>query len=74
MLLLMQNRGIGDLQTTVIIIVVLLILWVLLRQTAMKRKRRSFRSTSLSHLRQRYIKGEISDEEYEKQKKDLDNR
>ncbi len=71
MVTLLQNRGIGDLQTTIIIIVILLILWVGLRQMGHKRKRRSFRSTSLASLRKSYINGEISEEEYEKQKKDL---
>ncbi len=60
-----------DFTTTIIIIVVLLILWVGLRQMGRKRKRRAFKSTSLGNLRRRYVQGEISEEEYEKQKKDL---
>ena len=71
MVLLLQNDGINDLQTFIIIIVVLLILWVGLRQMGRKRKRRAFRSTSLGNLRRRYVQGEISEEEYEKQKKKL---
>ncbi len=71
MILLLQNGGINALQTTIIIIVVLLILWVGLRQMGRGRKRRTFRSTSLGNLRKRYVKGEISEEEYERQKKDL---
>ncbi len=74
MLLNFQNRGIGDLQTTIIIIMVLVILWVVLRQTGRKRKKRGFRSTSLSNLRQRFIQGDISEEEYQKQKRDLENK
>lgn len=72
MLGMLQNKGItDDFTTTIIIIVVLFILWVGLRQMGRKRKRRAFKSTSLGNLRRRYVQGEISEEEYEKQKKDL---
>jgi uncharacterized membrane protein len=69
--ILLQTRGIGDLQTTVIILVLLLLVWVLLRQRGQNRPRRSFRSTSLGNLRKRYLQGEISEEEYEREKRDL---
>jgi uncharacterized membrane protein len=71
MIVLLQTRGIGDLQTTVLILVLLLVVWVLLRQRGQKRPRRSFRSTSLGNLRKRYLQGEISEEEYEREKKGL---
>ncbi len=74
MITLLQGEGINDLSTTVIIVVVLLILWVLIRHTGRKRKRRSFKSTSLGNLRRRYLEGSISGEEYERQKEELKKR
>jgi len=70
MSIFLQSGEMNDLSITLGLIVVLLIAWVFLRRMG-KRDRRTFRSTSLRNLRQRYLKGEISDEEYEKQKKDL---
>jgi len=67
---LLQSGEMSDLTLTLGLIVVLLIAWIFLRRMG-KRDKRSFRSTSLRNLRQRYLKGEISDEEYEKQKSDL---
>lgn len=66
----LQAGEMDDLTITLGLIVVLLIAWIFLRRMG-KRDRRTFRSTSLRNLRQRYLQGEISDEEYEKQKKDL---
>jgi len=68
---LLQSGEMNDLTITLGLIVVLLIAWIFLRRMG-KRDKRSFRSTSLRNLRQRYLKGELSDEEYEKQKKDLE--
>ncbi|MCF8335836.1 MAG: SHOCT domain-containing protein [Bacteroidales bacterium] len=64
-----NNEG-SDLVVTMALIIGLLIVWMLLRRMG-KRGKRTFRSTSLRNLRQRYLRGEISDEEYERQKKDL---
>jgi uncharacterized membrane protein len=69
-ILLQKNNEGSDLMITLGLIIALLILWMLLRRMG-KRGKRTFRSTSLRHLRRRYLNGEISDEEYEKQKKDL---
>jgi uncharacterized membrane protein len=55
------------------LIVVLLILWLLLRKMG-KRNKRQFRSPSLNHLRSRYLKGEIDDDEYERQKNEIKDR
>ena len=55
------------------LIVILLILWLLLRKMG-KRNKRQFRSPSLNHLRNRYLKGELDNEEYERQKKEIKNR
>lgn len=60
----------SDLVITMALIIALLIVWMLLRRMG-KRGKRTFRSTSLRNLRRRYLNGEISDEEYERQKKDL---
>lgn len=68
-LLQKSNEG-SDLEVTLGLIIALLIVWMLLRRMG-KRGKRTFRSTSLRNLRRRYLNGEISDEEYEKQKKDL---
>jgi len=68
---LLQSGEMNDLTITLGLIVVLLIAWIFLRRMG-KRDKRSFSSTSLRNLRQRYLRGEISDEEYEKQKKDLE--
>jgi len=67
---LLQAGEANDLTITLGLIVVLLIAWLFLRRLG-KREKRSFKSTSLRNLRQRYLKGEISDEEYEKQKEEL---
>ena len=66
-----QNGGVTDLTTILVIIIALLIFWILLKQMGRQRKRRSFRSTSLGHLRQRYARGDVSEEEYDRQKKEL---
>lgn len=68
---LLQSGEMNDLTLTLGLIVVLLIAWIFLRRMG-KRDKRSFRSASLRNLRQRYLRGEISDEEYEKQKSDLE--
>lgn len=68
---LLQSGEMNDLTVTLALIVVLLIAWIFLRRMG-KRDKRSFRSTSLRNLRQRYLRGELSDEEYEKQKRDLE--
>jgi uncharacterized membrane protein len=47
----------------------LLIIWLLLRNIGKKKKGRKFGSLSKRNLRNRYLRGEISKEEYEKQKK-----
>jgi uncharacterized membrane protein len=70
----MQQSTLSDLTTMIVIIVVLLIFWMLLKQMAGRKNKRSFRSTSLGNLRQRYLQGDISEEEYEEQKKGLKNK
>jgi len=54
----------------VVLIIGLLAIWLVLKQMG-KRKKRFMRSPSLNHLRQRYLKGEIDDSEYERQKEKL---
>ena len=49
----------------------LLIIWLLLRNLGKKKKGRTFHSLSKRNLRNRYLRGEISKEEYDKQKKNL---
>lgn len=71
MISFLQSGNMNDLTVTLGLIVVLLVAWVFLRRMG-KRDKRTFRSTSMRNLRQRYLRGEISDEEYEKQKKDLE--
>ncbi len=56
-----------------LLIIILLIIWVFLRRIG-KRNKRNFRSPSLNHLRSRYLKGEIDDNEYEKQKQEIKSR
>ncbi|MBS3771236.1 MAG: SHOCT domain-containing protein [Bacteroidales bacterium] len=68
--LLQKSDRESDLVITLALIIALLIVWMLLRRLG-KRGKRTFRSTSLRHLRRRYLNGEISDEEYERQKKEL---
>jgi uncharacterized membrane protein len=70
---LLQSGEANDLTITLGLIVVLLIAWLFLRRMG-KREKRTFKSTSLRNLRQRYLKGEISDEEYEKQKEELSDQ
>ena len=70
---LLQSGEANDLTVTLGLIVVLLIAWLFLKRMG-KREKRTFKSTSLRNLRQRYLKGEISDEEYEKQKEELSNQ
>jgi len=70
---LLQGGEVNDLTITLGLIVVLLIAWVFLRRMG-RREKRTFKSTSLRNLRQRYLKGEISDEEYEKQKEELSDQ
>ena len=70
----MNNGGISDLTTTIIIILVLLVFWMLLKQMGRKRKRRSFRSISARDLRERYLRGDISPEEYEAEKKRFEQK
>jgi uncharacterized membrane protein len=72
-LILLQKDGQSDLVITLVLIFVLLVIWMLLRQFG-KREKRTFRSTSLRSLRKRYLEGEISDEEYERQKKHLTDK
>lgn len=71
MISFLQSGNMNDLTVTLGLIVVLLVAWIFLRRMG-KRDKRTFRSTSMRNLRQRYLRGEISDEEYEKQKKDLE--
>ncbi len=71
MISFLQSGNMNDLTVTLGLIVVLLVAWIFLRRMG-KRDKRTFRSTSMRNLRQRYLKGEISDEEYDKQKKDLE--
>jgi len=54
----------------ILLIIILLFIWLFLRRIG-KRNKRNFRSPSLNHLRSRYLKGEIDDDEYEKQKKEI---
>ena len=68
--ILQQSNEDSDLVVTLGLIIALLILWMLLRRMG-RRGKRTFRSTSLRNLRRRYLDGEISDEEYERQKKEL---
>jgi uncharacterized membrane protein len=68
--ILQQSNKESDLVVTLGLIIALLIVWMLLRRMG-RRGKRTFRSTSLRNLRRRYLDGEISDEEYEKQKKEL---
>ena len=71
MLILLQQSDEGsDLAVTFALIVALLVVWLILRRIG-KRGKRTFKSTSLRNLRRRYLNGEISDEEYEKQKQEL---
>jgi uncharacterized membrane protein len=70
MIELLQAEEVNDLTITLGLIVALLIAWLFLRRMG-KREKRTFKSTSLRNLRQRYLRGEISDEEYEKQKEAL---
>jgi len=70
MIELLQAEEVNDLTITLGLIVGLLIAWLFLRRMG-KREKRTFKSTSLRNLRQRYLRGEISDEEYEKQKEAL---
>jgi len=62
-----------ELQWTIILIIGLLIVWIFLRRMGKKHKR-TFRSTSVSHLRQRFINGEISEEEYWRRKDELEKK
>jgi uncharacterized membrane protein len=57
----------------ILLIIVLLTLWLLLKKMG-KRNKRQFRSPSLNHLRTRYLKGEIDEDEYEKQKNEIKDR
>jgi uncharacterized membrane protein len=68
--ILQQSNEDSDLVVTLGLIIALLIVWMLLRRMG-RRGKRTFRSTSLRNLRRRYLDGEISDEEYERQKKEL---
>ena len=70
MMILLQTGEMNDLTVTLGLIAVLLVAWLFLRRMG-RREKRTFKSTSLRNLRQRYLRGEISDEEYESQKKDL---
>ena len=69
-MILLQTGEMNDLTVTLGLIAVLLVAWLFLRRMG-RREKRTFKSTSLRNLRQRYLRGEISDEEYESQKKDL---
>ncbi|MGM0497648.1 MAG: hypothetical protein ACQESJ_06995 [Bacteroidota bacterium] len=63
-------EALGELGWMVLLIIILLIIWLFLRRIG-KRDRRNFRSPSLKHLRSRYLKGQIDEEEYEKQKEEI---
>jgi uncharacterized membrane protein len=69
-IILQQSNEESDLVITLALIIALLVVWMLLRRMG-RRGKRTFRSTSLRDLRRRYLNGEISDEEYERQKKEL---
>ena len=61
----------GEMGWMLFLIIILLIIWLFLKRIG-KRNKRNFRSPSLNHLRSRYLKGEIDDEEYKKQKKEIE--
>ncbi|MFP4365569.1 MAG: SHOCT domain-containing protein [Bacteroidales bacterium] len=69
----LQVNGMPELSKMLIIIIILIIVWGFLRQMGKRREKRAFKSTSLGNLRERYLRGDISDDEYDKQKKDLEN-
>lgn len=60
----------GEMGWMILLIIILLIIWLFLKRIG-KRHKKNFRSPSLNHLRSRYLKGEIDDEEYEKQKEEI---
>lgn len=70
LIILQQKNAESDLVITLALIFALIIVWMVLRRMG-KRDKRTFKSTSLRNLRQRYLKGEIDDKEYESQKRDL---
>jgi len=60
----------GEMGWMILLIIILLFIWLFLRRIG-KRNKRNFRSPSLNHLRSRYLKGELDDDEYEKQKQEI---
>ena len=60
----------GEMGWMLLLIILLLFIWLFLRRIG-KRNKRNFRSPSLNHLRSRYLKGELDDDEYEKQKQEI---
>jgi len=60
----------GEMGWMFLLIILLLFIWLFLKRIG-KRNKRNFRSPSLNHLRSRYLKGEIDDDEYEKQKQEI---
>ena len=63
----------GEMGWMLLLIILLLFIWLFLRRIG-KRNKRNFRSPSLNHLRSRYLKGELDDDEYEKQKKEIQDK
>jgi len=68
---MLEITEINELLKIIGLVIGLLIIWLALRKLGKKKKRRKFRSPSRRHLRNQFLRGEISKEEYEKQKKDL---
>ncbi|MFO8235207.1 MAG: hypothetical protein R6U04_07380 [Bacteroidales bacterium] len=60
-----------ELGKLLILVIVLLIIWIVLRKLGKKKKKRAFGSPSMRHLQKRFMRGEISKEEFEKQKEKL---
>jgi len=60
----------GEMGWMLLLIILLLAIWLFLKRTG-KRNKRNFRSPSLNHLRNRYLKGEIDDDEYNRQKQEI---
>jgi len=63
----------GEMGWMLLLIILLLFVWLFLKRIG-KRNKRNFRSPSLNHLRSRYLKGEIDDDEYEKQKQEIQDK
>ncbi len=62
---------INELGKVLILVIALLIIWIVLRKIGKKKNKRAFGSPSMRHLQKRFLRGEISKEEFEKQKEKL---